>query len=96
MTPKGASCMANQPTLMHPSRNKGLIAGLTKGNQWLISPDHKALFLWGEYRGWLISHTKCFNFGTLLPAKIRLSWTNQQKGKEKDEPRTRSQGFQTC
>ena len=26
-------------------RNKGLIAGLIKGNQWLISPDHKALFL---------------------------------------------------
>ena len=32
-----------------PPRNKGLIAGLIKGNQWLISPDHKALFLWGGY-----------------------------------------------
>ena len=30
-----------------PPRNKGLIFGLIKGNQWLISPDHKALFLGG-------------------------------------------------
>ena len=30
-----------------PLRNKGLIAGLIKGNQWLISPDHKALFVGG-------------------------------------------------
>ena len=28
-------------------RNKGLIAGLIKGNQWLISPDHKAGYFWG-------------------------------------------------
>ena len=39
-------------------RNKGLIAGLIKGRQWLISPDHKALFLggvrWGGGR--LTSH----------------------------------------
>ena len=27
-----------------PPRNKGLIAGLIKGNWWLISPDHKAIF----------------------------------------------------
>ena len=37
--------MASQPTPpghVTPPRNKGLIAGLIKGNQWLISPDHKA------------------------------------------------------
>ena len=37
--------MAGQPTpppLMYPPRNKGLIAGLNKGNHWLVSPDHKA------------------------------------------------------
>ena len=33
------------------SLNKGLIAGLMKGNQWLISPDHKASFLGGYVRG---------------------------------------------
>ena len=27
------------------------VAGLIKGNQWLISPDHKALFLGGYVRG---------------------------------------------
>ena len=39
-------------------RNKGLIAGLIKGNQWLISPDHKAGYFWGGYvrGGWLTSH----------------------------------------
>ena len=39
--------MASQPTPQRtPLRNKGLIAGLMKGNQWVfISPDHKALFL---------------------------------------------------
>ena len=30
-----------------PPRNKGLIAGLIKGNQRLISPKNKALFLGG-------------------------------------------------
>ena len=36
------------PRVTYPlPRNKGLIAGLIKGNQWLISPDHKALFLGG-------------------------------------------------
>ena len=42
--------MAIQPTpLTYPPRNKGLIAGLIKGNQSLISPDHKGprLFLGG-------------------------------------------------
>ena len=29
-----------------PLRNKGLIAGLIKGHQWLISPDHKAGYFW--------------------------------------------------
>ena len=40
-----------------PPRNKGLIAGLIKGNQWLISPNHKALFLGGGHvrGGWLTS-----------------------------------------
>ena len=31
------------PPKLPPTRNKGLIAG----HQWLISPDHKALFLGG-------------------------------------------------
>ena len=36
-----------------PPRNKGLIAGLIKGNQWLISHDHKALLLGGGYVGYV-------------------------------------------
>ena len=33
-----------------PARNKGLIFGLIKGNQWVfISPDHKAGYFWGGY-----------------------------------------------
>ena len=41
--------MASQPTPPYrtPPRNKGLIAGLIKGNQRLISPDHKALSISG-------------------------------------------------
>ena len=42
-------------TYRPPRNNKGLIAGLINGNQWLISPDHKALFLWGG-GGRLTSH----------------------------------------
>ena len=49
------------PGHVPPPRNKGLIAGLIKGNQWLISPDHKAGHFWGGYvalgGGWLNSHT---------------------------------------
>ena len=30
-----------------PPRNKALIAGLIKGNQWLINPDHKAGYFLG-------------------------------------------------
>ena len=45
-----------------PPRNKGLVAGLIKGNQWLISPDHKAGLFWGRDvargGGWLTSHKK--------------------------------------
>ena len=38
------------PPKATPPRNKGLIAGLIKGNHWVfISPDHKALFLGGRY-----------------------------------------------
>ena len=54
--------MAGQPTppLTYPPRTKGLIAGLIKGNQQLISPDHKACYFWGGVRGpgggWLNSH----------------------------------------
>ena len=53
--------MAIQPTPPKgtPPRNKGLIAGLIKGNQWLIRPDHKAGYFWGGYvawGGWLTSH----------------------------------------
>ena len=47
--------MAGQPTppgpRTPPKRNKALIAGLIKGNQWLISPDHKAGYFWGGVRG---------------------------------------------
>ena len=39
--------MASQPTPPAPPRNKGLRAGLIKGNQSFISLDHKALFLGG-------------------------------------------------
>ena len=44
MLENGRSCffsrMANQPNLTPPFRNEGLIAGLIKGNQYFISPDH--------------------------------------------------------
>ena len=35
-----ATIMAGQPNppKVHPPRNKGLIAGHIKGNQWLVSP----------------------------------------------------------
>ena len=39
--------MASQPTPpppTYPPRNKGLIAGLIKGNQWLISPYNKSIY----------------------------------------------------
>ena len=53
--------MASQPTPpgpRTPPRNKGLIAGLIKGNQWVfISPDHKPGYFWGGFPvtggGWL-------------------------------------------
>ena len=49
---KGIQCfkgiLAAPPKATFTPRNKGLIAGLIKGNQWLISPDHKALFLGGS------------------------------------------------
>ena len=46
--------MANQPP-----RNKGLIAGLIKGNQWVfISPDHKAGYFWaGGMLGGLVDQS---------------------------------------
>ena len=48
----GQSTYPPQVPYTPPPRNKGLIAGLIKGNQWFISPDHKALFLGGlRYRG---------------------------------------------
>ena len=40
-----SSWLVNQHPPNVPPRNKGLLAGLIKGKQWLISPDHKALFL---------------------------------------------------
>ena len=45
--------MAGPPT--YPTGNMGFIAGLTEGNQWLISPDHKGprLFLAGGVIGLL-------------------------------------------
>ena len=47
------SWLVNQtpPGHVPPPRNKGLIAGLIKGNQWLISPDHKAGYFCGGYGG---------------------------------------------
>ena len=53
--------MASQPIPplnLPPLENKGLMFGLIKGNQWLISPHHKAGYFWeGEYVavavGWL-------------------------------------------
>ena len=39
--------LAAPPQSYVSPRNKGLIAGLIKGNQWLISPKSKALFLGG-------------------------------------------------
>ena len=46
--------------LRSPARNKGLIAGLIKGNQLLISPDHKAFYISGGVyvRSRLTSHDR--------------------------------------
>ena len=45
--------MASQLTpLTYPPRNKGLIAGLIKGNQRLMSPDHKAGYFFGGGYVW--------------------------------------------
>ena len=62
--------MPAQPTLPKATlvRNQGLIPGLVKGNQWLISPDHKAFFLggvraiecWNSSRGWSSYIGLCF------------------------------------
>ena len=43
------SWIFNQPPPAHvpPTRNKGWIFGLIKGNQWLINPDHKAGYFLG-------------------------------------------------
>ena len=43
----GLSSQPTPPGHVPPQVNKGLIAGLIKANHWLISPDHKALFLGG-------------------------------------------------
>ena len=76
-----------------PKRNKGLIAGLIKGNQWLISPDHKAGYFWGVTLGggWLNSHdfslTTKDSFNQRIPENF--AWTtktnkqNQEKHPEK-------------
>ena len=66
--------MANQatpPATYPPLRNKALIAGLTKGNHWFISPDHKALLIsGGGYVGgsWLTGH--------VIQAKLRSHGLN--------------------
>ncbi len=53
------------PGHVPPPRNKGLIAGLIKGNQWVfISPDHKAGYFWGDIRGirgGLVDQPQCFH-----------------------------------
>ena len=51
-TPKIMAIVNQPPPKRHvpPSQiHKGLIAGLIKGNQWLIGPDHKAGYFWGGY-----------------------------------------------
>ena len=40
-------CFNQPPPNVPPQIHKGLIAGLIKGNQWLISPDHKAGYFLG-------------------------------------------------
>ena len=49
----------NPPQRTPPPRNKGLIAGLIKGNQRFMSPDHKAGYFWGGYvaRGGLVDQS---------------------------------------
>ena len=50
-----------------PLRNKGLIAGLIKGKQWIfISPDHKDSYFWGIQNsegGRLTSHDVLGDWG---------------------------------
>ncbi len=53
-TPKIMAIVNQPPPKRHvpPSQiHKGFIAGLIKGNQWLIGPDHKAGYFWGGVRG---------------------------------------------
>ena len=62
--------LTNPPGPRTPARNKGLIAGLIKGNQWLINPDHKALFLGGVCQGGrLTSHETKVSLCHLLQKK---------------------------
>ena len=64
--------MASQPT---PPRNKALIFGLLKGNQWVfISPDHEAgYFFCGDTLGVVFFSFSSSNFesiqGTILKDK---------------------------
>ena len=46
--------MASQPTPSPNVGKKGFLAGLVKGNKWLISPFFKALFLGGSLWGGLV------------------------------------------
>ena len=67
-----ATNLCNDWTTYHPPnlppRARGLIAGHIKGNRWLLSPDHKALFL---PRGKLTSHlfSGCLCPGSQPPSK---------------------------
>ena len=48
--------MASQPTPPNvtPPEIRVVIASLIKGNRWLISPDHKALFVEGGTSSWMV------------------------------------------
>ena len=63
---------------VHPPRNKCFIRPGLKGNQWLISPDHKALFLGGGtlWGGTLTSHDNSGNLRAVI--KILVAWVKKK------------------
>jgi len=62
-----------------PTRNMGSI-GSYWGNQWFISPDHKALFLVGVVRMTMKSEAFFLLYGTILS---KIGDANLTKNKQK-------------
>ena len=75
----GRSKKIRQPTPPRATYPPPEIAGLIKGNQWLISPDHKAGYFWGgTWSGGVGWPAMMLNFGgvkTTIAPMIGVHWT---------------------